>query len=399
MGTNHLQRREALAGMIGMALGIGSTPVFAQNVRGVTANSIKIGVQVPLTGPVALSGEQIRAGEVAYMSMINDRGGVNGRKIELIIEDNEFSAQKGVTAVRKLVTRDNVFAMVGGNGVSQFNPVLPFLDEQQVPVINAYTGVVDWYNPVRQRVFGVYPPLEFSAQAIGRWAAKEGHKKILVAHFDAAIAVSFSKMIEPGAKTANPNVEVELMPVKLGTVDYTPIALEIMRKNPDVVIAANILQEFVALTKELRTQGSKVPVFTLPINVLQSVLALAPEPLEGVKALSFTRSPTADTPALKEYRDALAKYVPSQKADFVSLFTFAASKIFVEALSRVKGELTYDALYASLHSLKDYDSGILPPVTFSPTSHLGVTSFFKMIAHNGQWVATGELVDSQAMNW
>jgi len=270
--------------------------VFAQNVRGVTANSIKIGVQVPLTGPVALSGEQIRAGEVAYMSMINDRGGVNGRKIELIIEDNEFSAQKGVTAVRKLVTRDNVFAMVGGNGVSQFNPVLPFLDEQQVPVINAYTGVVDWYNPVRQRVFGVYPPLEFSAQAIGRWAAKEGHKKILVAHFDAAIAVSFSKMIEPGAKTANPNVEVELMPVKLGTVDYTPIALEIMRKNPDVVIAANILQEFVALTKELRTQGSKVPVFTLPINVLQSVLALAPEPLEGVKALSFTRSPTADTP-------------------------------------------------------------------------------------------------------
>ena len=73
--------------------------------------------------------------------------------------------------------------------------------------------------------------------------------------------------------------------------------------------------------------------------------------------------------------------------------------LFTEGARRAGKNLTRDALVSALESVKGWDSGILPPVTFTPNSHLGVTSFFKMVAHKGQWAATGELVDSQAMNW
>src|SRR4051812_36567163 len=97
-------------------------------------------------------------------------------------------------------------------------------------------------------------------QACGRWAAQGGPKKILVPYFDAAFVRAFTQYAIPGAKSVNPDVEVEFMPIKLGTVDYVPHALEIIRRKPDAVIGMTILAEFVAMVRELRAQGSNVPI-------------------------------------------------------------------------------------------------------------------------------------------
>ncbi|MFT3818891.1 MAG: ABC transporter substrate-binding protein [Rubrivivax sp.] len=395
-----IDRRAAMTGMTMMALGGAGLPALAQTVRGITPNSITLGATLALTGPAAVAHEQIRAGQFAYMSMINDRGGINGRKINLIFEDNEYQAQKGVTAVRKLVQRDNIFALIGSNGTAQINPVMPFLAEQKVPLVNSFTGSLDWFDPIRPNVFGIYTPLEYCMQACGRWAAKDGHKKILVPYFDVAFVRAFTQYTTPGAKSVNPNVEVEFMPIKLGTVDYVPHALEIIRRKPDAVVGMTILAEFVAMVRELRAQGSKVPIYTPPSNVFESLISMSPEAMEGTKAFAFTTSPLGDSPAVKEYRDALAKYVtPAQKPDFMSLFTFGGSKILVEALRRTKEPMSVESFYDALHSMKDYDSGLFPPVSFSATNHQGTNSLFKVTAKGGRWVPTGEVVDAAKNDW
>jgi branched-chain amino acid transport system substrate-binding protein len=395
-----VDRRTAMTGLAAMALGGTAMPALSQTVRGITPTSITLGATLALTGQAAVAHEQIRAGQHAYMSMINDRGGINGRKINLIFEDNEYQAQKGVTAVRKLVMRDNIFALIGSNGTAQINPVLPFLAEQNVPVINSFTGSLDWFEPVKPGIYGVYTPLEYCMQACGRWAAKDGHKKILVPYFDAAFVRAFTQYAIPGAKSVNPNVEVEFMPIKLGTVDYVPHALEIIRKKPDAVIGMTILAEFVAMVRELRAQGSSVPIYTPPSNVFESLIAMSPAAMEGTKAFAFTTSPLSDTPAVKEYRDAMAKYVtPAQKPDFMSLFTFAGSKVIVEALRRTKEPLSLESFYDALHSMRDYDTGLLAPVSFTAGNHQGTNSLFQVVAKNGRWVPTGGVVDAAKNNW
>lgn len=395
-----ITRRGAVRSLAALGLGGLGLPVLSQTVRGVTPKSIKVGVTLALTGPVASIHAQLRAGQQAYIEMINARGGVNGRKIDLIFEDNEFSAQKAVTAVRKLVLKDDVFALLGSNGTAQINPVLPFLAEKGVPVVNAYTGVADWFDPVRPMIYGVFTPHEPCMQALGRWAAKDGHKKILVVHFDAAVAREFSQYAISGAKSANPQAEVELMPVKLGTVDYVPQALEIIKRKPDAVIGATILNEFVAMAKELRANGSQVPLYTTTYNVFDSLSALNPPAVEGTKGFTFTTSPMAETPAVREYREAMARYIkPALQPDFPSLFTYGGAKIFVEALSRIKGDLTHQALYGVLDTMKDYDSGILPPVSFTKANHQGTNSLFKVQARGGRWVSSGEMVDALKNTW
>lgn len=395
-----IDRRTAMTGLAAMALGGAGMPAMAQTVRGITPTSITLGATLALTGPAAVAHDQIRAGQHAYMSMINDRGGINGRKINLIFEDNEYQAQKGVTAVRKLVMRDNIFALIGSNGTAQINPVLPFLAEQKVPVINSFTGSLDWFEPVKTGIYGVYTPLEYCMQACGRWAAKDGHKKILVPYFDAAFVRAFTQYAIPGARSVNPDVEVEFMPIKLGTVDYVPHALEIIRKKPDAVIGMTILAEFVAMVRELRAQGSNVPIYTPPSNVFESLISMSPAAMEGTKAFAFTTSPLGDSPAVREYREAMAKYVtPAQKPDFMSLFTFAGSKVIVEALRRTKEPLSLESFYEALHSMRDYDTGLLAPVSFTAGNHQGTNSLFKVVAKGGRWVPTGEIVDAAKNNW
>lgn len=394
-----IDRRQAVAGLAAMALGGAVSSVLAQGVRGVTASTIKVGSTLGLTGPVAVAQEHLRAGQYAYMRMLNDRGGVNGRKLEIVFEDNEYSAQKGVLAVRKLVTRDNIFALIGSNGTAQINPVLPFLAQEGVPVINSFTATLDWFNPVNPNIYGVYTPYEYCVQALGRWAAKDGHGKILVTYPDLAFLRELVKYVEPGAKSAAAGATVEFMPIKLGTVDYVPIAREIMRIKPDAVVSANIVAEFVSQVRALRAQGSSIPIYTPPVNVFETLLAMYPAEMEGIKAFAFTTSPYADTPAVREYRDAIAKFVPTEKPDFFSLFSYAGTKVFVEALSRIKGDITLPALHQSLQSMQGYDSGILPPITFSTSNHQGTNSLFKVTAKAGRWTPTGEIVDAAKNAW
>src|SRR6202011_1985312 len=97
-----------------LALGIGNG--LAQQTPGVTDKEIKVGAWIPLTGPVAPYGIPQRAGLEAYLNLVNDQGGIKGRKFSVVVEDNGYNPQRTVSAARKLVTRDEVFAFVNPNG-------------------------------------------------------------------------------------------------------------------------------------------------------------------------------------------------------------------------------------------------------------------------------------------
>jgi branched-chain amino acid transport system substrate-binding protein len=149
----------------------------------------------------------------------------------------------------------------------------------------------------------------------------------------------------------------------------------------------------VASAKALERQNIKVPLYTYSPNVSTDILKLGGTAVEGLRAMSWTVPPTADTPAVKEYRDALKKYEPKAEPDFQSLFTWAEAKIFAEAVKRVDGPVTREKLTKSFESMKGYETGILPPVTFSSTNHLGAQELQPVKVENGDWSTVGKFID------
>jgi branched-chain amino acid transport system substrate-binding protein len=139
----------AAALLVGLACGTtqSATPKAAQ--PGVTADSIQIGTTLPLSGS-ASAYAAVGQGEQAYLAYLNDKGGVNGRKINLKIYDDAYDPAKAVPLTNQLVTQDNVFAVVGQLGTPVNLATRPYLNQQKVPDLFVATGSSHWGSEFQQ---------------------------------------------------------------------------------------------------------------------------------------------------------------------------------------------------------------------------------------------------------
>lgn len=396
----HRLRRGLVLGAISAALSAAFPGLAAaQQGPGVTDKDIKIGSWITLTGPIAAYGIPQREGFEAYIKMINDRGGVKGRKFEYVVEDNAYNPQRTVTAARKLVDRDQVLAIVHPLGTAQSLAAFDYvLGEAKVPILLPQAGLVDWWRPVRENLYGVLVYYEAHGRAVGRWAAKDNHKNIVVVHTALSAFESVAKEVVVGHKSVRQDGTLDLYPVKFATADYGPIVLDILRKKPDGVIGILPQGETIALAKELRQQGSKIELYSYGPASTNSLIDTGGAAVEGLKALAHVVPPNSETPSVREYREALAKYSPNEKPDYGSLFSWANAKIFVEAVRRIDGPINRANLVKAMETLKNYETGILPPVTFSPQQHLGTLGLQRVEVKGGKWQAVGGFIDAES-NW
>ena len=162
----------------------------------------------------------------------------------------------------------------------------------------------------------------------------------------------------------------------------------------DALVRLLVEREVIALLRELKHQGFKPALYGWTPIVSNALVALAgPGLLDGMKATSFVAPTNSDSPAIREYRSTLAKHAPDEKPDFASLTGFGLMKTFIEALRRIDGAPTRAALIQSLNAMRNYDSGILPLISYSPERHLGNTYFHRAQLVAGQWTAVGPPVD------
>jgi branched-chain amino acid transport system substrate-binding protein len=392
----YLGKIRSIALATAFGLGISVISSAAEDAPGVTADSVKVGSWIALTGPVAVYGVPIRAGADALINAVNDAGGVNGRKIEWLVEDSAYNPQQTIAIARKLITSDHILAALIPHGTAQTAATFPFaVTEHKLPMLLPYGGAMDWYQPTpTPGLLGLHVLYETQANALGRMAVQDGHKKILGVFGAAAAFENVVNNVEPGAKAIDASATVDKLAVKIGTTDYGPIARDIINQNPDAIVSIQLLQEVALLSKALRQAGSKIQIYTYAPNVANATIELGGEYVEGLKTASLTSSPFADTPAAQEYRDRLAKYFPDQKPDFVSYLGYGAAKVFVEALSQAKEPLTRESLIEGFHALKSYDSGVFPPVTFSADKPLGGHFLNPMTVKGGKWESAGESIDT-----
>src|SRR5512139_3780203 len=151
-----LKRNLVFYSFLILTISLMSTPAFAQKVRGVTDTEILIGQWGPQTGPAAPWGAVARGTDL-LVKIINEEGGINGRKFKYFLRDDSYQPAKTKAIAKEFVEQIGVFAVVGGVGVAPGMTARDYLMENKVPWYGPATGVYNWITPIQKYLFALYP--------------------------------------------------------------------------------------------------------------------------------------------------------------------------------------------------------------------------------------------------
>lgn len=343
---------------------------------GVTNDKITLGSFLPLQSGLAAGATQMKEGCDAYFKYINESGGVNGRKIEWIVENDSYNPQQTAAVVKKLVDRDGVFAIVSTLGTVTSVAVLPFLAQRGVPIVNPAGGHMLLNKPKDKNVFGILPLSSEIGESMADFAVTKLDAKRVAIFFQND---QFGKDQRDGAVEAlkkhnlQPVAEASYVP---SDVDVSAQVVAIRQANPEAVILGIIPKHGALFLKEAQRLGWKPKIIGHNTMADPVVLDLAgAEALESVYVNLMTAVDTLDKPAVKKANEILAKYYPQTKPGYYPYLGMAGGIILVEAMKRVGKDLTREKLINSLEALGHFEPGVVPPIDWNSTYHGGPKTF------------------------
>jgi len=344
-------------------------------VRGVTDDEIVIGTWAPLTGPAALWGAVGRGAET-YFDMINEEGGIHGRKIRFILRDDGYQPSRTVAAVREMVERDHVFAMVGGVGTATGRAVMDYLMENEVVWVSPATGATHWAYPPKKYLFAQYTPYFDEAAVLVDYAVNElGKSKIAVIYQNDDFGES--GLVGAELALARHGLEVvEAVSVEVPDTDLSSHAVRLRESGADAVLMWLTPRHATIIVGAAGRLGFE------PQWLASSVLAdtdmlydLTEGAWEGVIYTAIGALPHSGNPRLEKYIEAAARIRPEERPSEFFLSGFRYAEPLVEALERAGRDLTTESLVAALESLDGWQ-GAGAPITYSPEHRQGTRAMF-----------------------
>jgi branched-chain amino acid transport system substrate-binding protein len=344
---------------------------------GVTKDKIVLGSFLPLQSGLAAGATQMKEGCDAYFRSVNDQGGVNGRKIEWIVENDSYNPQQTVAVTKKLVDRDDVFALVSTLGTVTNLAVLPFLRQRGVPIVNPAGGHKLLNRPTDNNVFGILPLSSEIGESMADYAIFFQNDQFGKDQRDGAVAALKKHNMKAVA-------EASYVP---SDVDVNAQVVALKQANPDAVVLGVIPKHGALFVKEAQRLGWSPKIIGHNTMADPVVLSLAgPQALEGVYVNLMTAVSTMDKPAVKKANAILAKYYPNTKPGYYPYLGMAGGIIIVEGIKRAGNVLTRAKLISSLESLGHFEPGVVPPINWSKTDHGGPKTFGYAQWHDGKLV-------------
>lgn len=361
-----------------------STKTGSENTTsGVTASSIKIGTSMGLTGKTAAEATAALQGAKAYFRRVNDAGGINGRTIEIDALDDNFNASQTATNVRKLVEQDKVFGLFYLWGVNQTLAALPYIQANNVLLFGPQAPVRKLVDPVKPTVFLVSPTFYEQGQADVRYLASAGAKKIGVLYENDPIGLEGLAGVEAEVQRQGATL-VKKTSFATGTPSFTGPIVDMKSQGVDGLIIFGTNPDIVSIAKDLGRQGWHPKLASLQNSVDPTFLNLTGSSLEGLVAPLPSELPTSTSADVEEYRSDLKKYFPDARVTTFGLLGYGEAKLFTEALDRTGKNVTQKAFIAALEGLREVDTGVLAPVSFSAQSHAGADSYVMVQVKNGK---------------
>ncbi len=398
-------RRTVITGMAaGLLGGLGTRGALAAEMPGVSATEIKIGNTMPYSGPASAYGAVGRA-ETAYFKMINDQGGINGRKIVYLTEDDAYSPPKTVEQTRMLVEQEGVDFMFNGLGTPTQTAVQRYLNMKKIPQLFVITGADKWGNYKEfPWTIGILPSYRTEGQIYAKYILKnkpdakvaiiyqnDDFGKDYVVGFRDVFGDNYGKMVvkDVSYELTDPTTDSQVVSLQSTGADTLVIiatpkfAAQIIRKVYDIN-----WHPMTFLTNVSISVGSVIK----PAGVGKAIGVIS-----GAWLKNSSDPAWADDPGMKEWHGFMDKYMPgADQTDEYYIWGYAMATILVHVLQQCGNDLSRENVMKQATNIHDLEIPMLLPgihVNTSPTNYHPIRQL-QLARWNGKiWERFGEIIE------
>jgi len=368
---------------------------------GVTANSIKVGHIGIYSGPVGSFGDDLSYAGRAKLQEINDTGGINGRKLDVLVRDDAWDGTKGMNAARDLVEREHIFAFCCIMSVNTSDPLTPYADEHKIPHI----GADGWGEPQYkgQWTFPVSASAVTEAHMLAKYQAeKQQAKRVAILYINNPTGRAYVKAYDEVIHKFGGEV-VFSQPATFDDPGTTTFIAQARTQNIDTISTYLDPGIFTRMVREAAAQNYK------PKNAFSGAAGLYFQVTpnftgpngEGTIAATHWVTNDMDTPGYRAYKAVVEKYYPKIDHSTWTKAGFVGATMFGNLLKSLGLEVTRQRLKDAADRVTNFDTGLGPSLSWSPGHHrANKTIYLAQIQRSGdkfeyKYIA-GPLVDEFA---
>jgi branched-chain amino acid transport system substrate-binding protein len=386
-----------------------ATPSLAEKKydTGASDTEIKVGQTIPLSGPASAYGS-IGKVQAAYIRMINEQGGINGRKINLIQYDDAYNPPKTVEQVRKLVEGDEVLTTFQIIGTPPNASVQKYLDEKKVPQLLASTGATRFTDPKNfPWTIAFNPNYQSEAHIYAQFIlANHPNAKIGILYQNDDLGKDYVKGLRDGLGAKASNMIVAEVSYELSdpTVDSQMVTLK--ASGADLFYNITTPKFGAQAIRKAAELGWK-PVQILDINatpVSQTLIPAGLENAKGIVSVNYGKDPLdpqwANDEGMKRYKAFMKKYARAEDANSgIATYGYSTAQLLVQIIRQCGDNLTRSNIMKQATNIKDFVFDLaLPGMTISSEpDDYRINKQFQMMRFDGQrWVLFGPILTDES---
>ena len=377
-----------------LALGTACAATAQNSNQGVSKNEIVLGSIQDLSGPIAGFGKQVRLGMMLRVDEINEQGGINGRKIRLIVEDSAYDPKKAVLAAQKLVNQDKIFAMVAHIGTAQNLAAMPVQFEKNVLNFFPVTAAREMYEPLHRLKYSFAATYyDQMRTAVPKLAKEKSAKKVCTMYQDDEFGLEVMRGAEDGLKAAGMQL-AEKTTYKRGATDFSSQVAKMKASGCDMVVLGTIIRETIGAIGESRKTGFAPTFVGSSAAYTDLIHKLGGKPMDGLYAAHTAQHPYLDESA-QNIRFWANKYKTKFNEDptVFSVYGYGAVDTFAAAAAKTGANLTTDSFVKTMDAItipKDMFGS--PELTFTAKKRLGNDQSRLSQITDGKWKVVSDYI-------
>ncbi|MGC1698937.1 MAG: ABC transporter substrate-binding protein [Pseudolabrys sp.] len=354
----------------------------------------KIGYITYLSGPLAGPYTPTWEGFELYNKAHHDRGGINGKKVDVVLDDDGLKADRAVAAAKKQSERDQVLGIFGLSLSSTQGAVYAEMRKVGVPVVTTFSGIGDALPPAQPFSYSTGVVFEVAGDAIGELIQKiKKGGKVVGMTFDSVGGRAGIAFNQKSVEKAGGTWDQVLFPVT--TTDFTPFAQEVAAKKPDIVVGHYGSGQNLGMIPALRRSGYNGPYVVASYGVTEDTVRQAAERAgsgENIYYVTRYSSSFDNNPSVAEVAAAQKKYGTSKLFSSMHVTGWALGMFAEAALKGCGWPCTREQLDKTIQSLKVDIGGLSGgPIEMSATDHYG-PSYWRMYV----WDAKANKLEPQS---
>lgn len=349
-------------------------------------NVIKIGMVNDQTGPNKGAGRAMKVGVHAYFKAVNEKGGVNGRTLELVNADDQYVPDKTVDGLQKLVDEQKIFAVVGTIGTSNGVSILDMVKEFKLPFVAPRSGASNFRTPVIREVINIRASHQEELDKLVDLLVKEGGaKRFAIFYQNDTFGTDVLTCTESALKRHGLTLTAKGA-FERGTQAVTSALASIIAGTPDVIILGSIYKPGAEFAKAARKEGLKSYLATGSFAGGSNLVQAAGDAAEGL-LMSQVVPHLGDLslPITKECQEAIEKNPEEIGFNAVSMEGCMTAKSMVMALEKAGSPPTQEGFLKAYEAMKDADLGGIK-LNFAPQNHQGQSNVYLEIVRAGKLV-------------